>query len=684
MDTTPPPVIDSEQAYMEKMYSEEEKQKIRQEIENAAGTRLGSSETDWRSFKPKKRGILFPVVVNLCAVAFIVGAWFAADVWFNSRQQSLRLKTDQLFSVEGSLLAKILENSRAQLNAKDKELDRIQADLARLAAEKNNLVQNFNSEMTSKEKALRAELAQELASERLKLQGQGLSEAQIEQRLKDFETQKSAEFNRTLAAYRQKAQAEIAQRTQQLNALQNQLAETKAEKDKLRSEIAAKSERQATALDKLNREREELNLFFRQSDALFRTIHTNLSAGNYPGVQKGLNDLETLFTQADRSGLPAVQARVAAQRVEAATLQNALNLLKQGGVDPRFEAFKAALTRAQGLSSAAERDALVTKAVQNVPEIARAFEILQAWQTQRELAAVEKKLAEARALSVSRGPEAALVLLQSSVNPIALREGINAAWAAYQKEIAKDQAALDALKNQVNPKQLADLQKAVEDLVPYKTRWNHLAELYAQNKKAAFDALTNPVKPNFDEAKKDFLVTFASEDAQSLFPDFDKAISTMGGGPVSLDPRPIRDKAFDDVLLVTNYLGGHSPDAKYDQEQAGILSLQDPKYRDVVASIQALLNKGAVEAPVGTATSSFWGSLVSLEGSLAIIEPFAHLNAKVGQTVEIRHRRGTANSLVATGTILSIAPDRVTAQVNPVADAPFAAVSGDGVYLRLN
>ena len=107
MNPTPPPTLESE--LLTGLYSDEEKAQILGQIEEAASANRLTVETE--AFLPLKRGILFPVLVNLAAVALIVGAWFGAEAYFQTRQQGLQLKTDKMFSTESKLLAKVLEDS---------------------------------------------------------------------------------------------------------------------------------------------------------------------------------------------------------------------------------------------------------------------------------------------------------------------------------------------------------------------------------------------------------------------------------------------------------------------------------------------------------------------------------------------------------------------------------------------
>ena len=677
MSNAQPPVLDSEQAYMESMYSEDERRQILEEIDQVANaSRLAA--TDLEAYQPRKRGIFFPVLINVLAVALIAGGWFAADAWFKSRQQNLSLKTNQLFSAEGTLLAKVMEESQAKLAAKNQEIRSIQDNLARLAQEKDRLTLTMNAQVDARTKKLKAELEQQLEAERRKLLAEGLSPAAVDQRLKALEAQKTAEFEHQLQLFRQQAQEQIDQRSRELKALQEQLNTSQAKASAKERAAELVSERLAT----LQRERDELDLLFRQSSALYTQLHQAFLAGHLITAQTALNNLKQLYRHAQRSALVAVRRRADTGLEVASSLQTALEALKRGGKDPRFEAFLNGMKQAEQ-AKADQRAALAALAVSRVPEIERAFQILRDEQTRREQAQIEALLAQAKALALQKGPAAELELLHSGVSSVALKEGINAAWKAYQDEIAKDEAELAKLKTLKGDQsgKTADLAKQVAALLPYQTKWNTLAALYHKYQDAAFTALKAPGEPNFDAATKDFLQTFATEDAQTLFPNFDSALLVYNSGTKPYDPTKVRHQAFNDVLSFTSYLQGNNPDALAAQDKANSLAQGDNKYREVLIAIQNLLQKGAIESKIDTSRLRFVGSIVNLDGSTAVIEPLTRVQAQVGQMIEIHHRRGTADDVVARGRVTQASPDMVIASIQTVAGAAFSPSSGDGAYL---
>ncbi len=677
MSNAQPPILDSEQAYMESMYSEDERRKILEEIDQVANASRLSS-TDYEAYKPRKRGIFFPVLINVLALLLIAGGWFAADAWFKSRQQTLSLKTNQLFSAEGTLLAKVMEESQAKLAEKNQEIRSIQDNLARLAQEKEHLTLTMKAQVDERTKKLKAELEQQIEAERQKLLAEGLSPAVVEQRLKALEAQKNAEFERQLQQFRQQAQEQIDQRSRELKALQDQLnsAQSNASTQTRQAEVVAKR------LAVLQRERDELDLLFRQSSALYKELHRAFLEGHLITAQTALNNLKELYRQAEQADLTAVQQRAQTGLVVTASLQIALNAMKNGGKDPRFEAFLQGMKQADQ-AKADQRAALAALAVSRVPEIEHAFQLLREEQTRREQAQIEALLAQAKALAVKKGPAAELELLHSGVSSVALKDGINAAWKAYQDEIAKDEAQLAKIKNLTGDQsgKTAELEKQVASLLPYQTKWNTLAALYHKYQDSAFSALKAPGAPRFDDATKDFLQTFATEDAQTLFPNFDSALAIYNAGTKPYDPNKVRHQAFDDVLSFTSYLQGNNSDAKAAQDKANSLSQDDTKYREVLMAIQNLLSKGAIEAKIDTSTLRFVGSIVNLDGNTAVIEPLTRVQAQVGQMIEIHHRRGTADDLVARGRVTQASPSMVVVSVQPVEGAAFTPTSGDGAYL---
>lgn len=320
------------------LYSEEEKAQILAQIEQAAGANRLDVDAD--VFRPRKKGILFPVLVNVAAVVLIVVAWFAADSYFQTRQKTLSLKSDQLFSAESKLLAKVLEDAKAQMDAAKAEIDKIQSDLQRAANDKANLQKSFEDRVAEQDRALRQELSNTLAAERSRLQASGLNADEVARRLKEFESQKNDEFSARLEGYRKQAQAEIEQQTKALDALQTRLQTTVAEQERLRSELEKRTREregalqsqlstQAADLEALRQERDAMDLFLRQTDAAIASVHTAFEARDWAKARASVTSLRQVLSRASESASEAVRNRVASQTGLADALGFAATTLDQ-------------------------------------------------------------------------------------------------------------------------------------------------------------------------------------------------------------------------------------------------------------------------------------------------------------------------------------------------------------------
>lgn len=729
VNQTPPPVLETDDPLVQGMYSDDEKKEILSAIDQAASSnRLTADTQALKEFKPRKKGFLLPVLVNLAALLLLTAGWFVLDVWSKSRQESLKLSTDKIFSTEGKLLAKFLEESKAQLDAKNKEIERIQSEMTKLQQEQAQMQQQFNDKLSMKEIELRAELAKELEAERKRLEALGLTEEEVNRRLKTFAAQKEAQFNLELAAFKRQAQAELDKRNEELNVLQGRLQATVAEQERLRADIEKQTKareadlqnqlnQQSANLERLGQERDELNLFFRQADAQFASVRDAFDALDAKKAEAALTGLDQILTKASESKLEAVRQRAAAEKEVVATLRKGIAGLTLEKGDPRFETFKAQIKKAQENPNTEDKRQTVAKAVAALPEVETAYQILAAWDRQRELDQIQSKINQLEKTLADADPDQAFVQYAALSPSPALGESLNRVY-SQKKVLAQDvRSQLELRENELSSlkethrqllndftgsaktirdlkeelktftAKVADLQKNIDELTVYKTQVLSLTELYAKNKDLALKALYNTEKKDFAAAKKAFLVPFESEAGTAIFPEFAAALDSLLGtdGPVTvvkeMNPKPIRDKAFDDVLAFTGYLGGTSIQAKADQTKAEKLSREDDKYKQVIDSIQTLAKNGSRETLIKTEKFSLLGALVSVNGTRAAAELLTKVQPDVGQAVEIRRASGKTEQVIAQGRVTAASGRRVDLEIG--AGAASSPASGDSVYLIL-
>ncbi|MFA6506244.1 MAG: hypothetical protein WCT14_09110 [Treponemataceae bacterium] len=161
-------------------------------------------------FTALRRGLLFPIVVNLAAIALTAGGLWGLSVTFREKEAAASRVGASLSSAEGKLIRELKRDSESKLTEKDKEIADMQSRIANLDADRTKLQSSFESRIATKETELRAELKVELEKERQRLQAAGLTETAIQERLKRFEEERTAAFRRDIAEFQKKIDAEKA------------------------------------------------------------------------------------------------------------------------------------------------------------------------------------------------------------------------------------------------------------------------------------------------------------------------------------------------------------------------------------------------------------------------------------------------------------------------------------------
>jgi chromosome segregation ATPase len=632
MNPTPPPTLESE--LLTGVYSEEEKSQILSQIEAAATANRLTPESG--ALRARKQGIFFPVMVNLMAAVLIAGAWFGANAYFQTRQDDLSLKTNKIFSTESKLLAKVLEDSKNQLAAKNAEIDKINSDMARLAQEKADLQKSFEQRVNQREADLKAQMADALAVEKKRLQDLGYGPDEVARRLREFEIQKNAEFNNRLDTYRQQVQAEIDQRSQAVTALQAKLQTTVADQEKLRKDIETQTKArekdlqsqlssQAASLSQLQNERDELTGFFRQTDAAMAAVKTAFDSGDWTQTQVAVTSLRQVLAKASASASEVVRTRAQAESSMAAAFDTAVSALtnttNKTETNAQLEALRVQAKKEQALAAT------------------------QLSESQQTLAATEAKWRDAAAQADS---------LQKTVDELTAKLNDNATQAADA------QTATQKLQSQLD-----DMQKTVDSLSVYKSRFETLQKLFTADYKTA---------------KERFVATLGSEAGLQQFPGFDTAWQDLElQFRTEETPLQGRLQAFDDVLTFTTYLQGGSTAPLAAKANVERLSRADPDYKKVVESIQALAAAGASESKINTSAMQLYGAVAGLSGTKVIAEPLTKARAAQGQLIEIRRVEGKKETVLGQGTITQAAPDRLEIQWSGTK----LPRSGDAVYLVL-
>ncbi|PKL24188.1 MAG: hypothetical protein CVV47_10585 [Spirochaetae bacterium HGW-Spirochaetae-3] len=170
-------------------------------------SRILAGPDTWK-VKPRKRGIALPLVVNLAGLLILAGGLYGITLVFRTSGEATASGSELLSSAEGRLLQEIKREAEGRILEKDREIATIQQRMASLDKERDQLLASVESRVKAKEEELRSQLQVELERERERLVAEGLSDAVIQERLREFERRKTEEFRTQLDVFAKKAEAD--------------------------------------------------------------------------------------------------------------------------------------------------------------------------------------------------------------------------------------------------------------------------------------------------------------------------------------------------------------------------------------------------------------------------------------------------------------------------------------------
>ena len=331
--------------------SQQEQKEIRREIEQVAtGSRIQVSPEVF-AVKAAKRGVLFPILVNV--LAFVVLAAGLALFYFlfqRGETQAARGDTATI-TAEGKLIEEVKKESDAKLQEKNQQINQIQGQLADLDKQKQDLQTNMDAKVQEKESQLRASMSAELDAEKAALQKQGFSDADIQKKLADLEAQKTADFNKQLDTFktqadadRKKSEATLANLQTQFNAdlakanadRQQVLSDSRQREADLQTQLAQKTKELASTqaqtqqqLTALSTQKQQEDLAAQQLVGLYSVAQNDIAAKNYPKAIASLQSISSYVNSSDVAVLPGIAKRRAVDLF----IVDSLTTLVQGEID---------------------------------------------------------------------------------------------------------------------------------------------------------------------------------------------------------------------------------------------------------------------------------------------------------------------------------------------------------------
>ncbi len=428
--------------------SEEDRNEILSQIETVVEKNQIPITDELFKLHPKKKGALFPVLLNIVTLLLVAGGVLFMFRFFQARQESLSMETQAYLSTEGKLIEELRKESEEALSAKEQEINKIQNELAELDRQSRDLQQNMEENIRMREQELREELESELAAERERLQGEGVSQQEIEAQLEALEARRREEFNRQIAEYRDEAQAELAQKEaeltearkmaeqilEQANEERARLAEeTRQREAELRRQfeeereaLESRSSEAETKLRELAEIREREILINDQIIGSYAEIIDDIQAGNVEAAGNSLEELKRFIQDPAIQTLPSIANR---KNVELFIINNMKETLETkaggGGAETKslLEAANLVVTarslaaradEAAQAGDAGEAKRLYTQALEAVPVLNRAFRSIRNIEENQTAGAIRGIVDEARRILEEGNREEALQLFRQA------------------------------------------------------------------------------------------------------------------------------------------------------------------------------------------------------------------------------------------------------------------------------
>ncbi|HET6486414.1 MAG TPA: hypothetical protein VFH83_08335, partial [Spirochaetia bacterium] len=310
---------------------DDERQRILAQIDEAVASNRISVTAETFDFKPLRRGSFLPVVVNVAAVVVVAAGIGLA--FFLSRRTESQIVTAPvaLLSAETKMVQALKEQSRQQLDDKDKEIASIRTRLAGADQERARIQQEADASVAQREKELESSMATALDAERRKLVASGMTEATVNKRIADLEAKSRADVDAQLAAFRAQADKDRADREKALAAIQTEyqksLAQAQADRARLQQDSAkqqadlqagfqqkqlALEKDKAAALAELDRLRQQQNqeqLVQDQILTYYQKARDAVQSGQPAAAQKVLADLRKYLGDPTLAALPGIARR---------------------------------------------------------------------------------------------------------------------------------------------------------------------------------------------------------------------------------------------------------------------------------------------------------------------------------------------------------------------------------------
>jgi tetratricopeptide (TPR) repeat protein len=311
--------------------SAEDREQALAQVEQAMASSREAIAPETLAFRPRRGGGLLPLLANLLALVVIAGGIVLALRLSRQAEQDIAAGPATLLSAEGRVLEVMREESRRELEGKDRQIAEIRGRLAGIDGERQRIRQAAEDQVRDREQELAASFARALEQERSRLAAGGLSEDAVARKLIAFEAAGRRSMEDALATFREEQQAELARSEQAIEALQAEYSAelSRAQEDRNRiqedarrrqSELEAGYRQKQLALEqdkaaalaelvRLRGEQERERLASDQLLGFYARARDEIAADRPAGALAAMADLRRYLDEPGIASLPAMARR---------------------------------------------------------------------------------------------------------------------------------------------------------------------------------------------------------------------------------------------------------------------------------------------------------------------------------------------------------------------------------------
>jgi hypothetical protein len=311
--------------------TEEEREEFLKNIEDYISKHRSRGSTEAGTFNPEKSGRKLPILVNALSIASILAVLSVAFFYFTARQENMMQEAHAYFSAEGKILEAYKQETEEKLRLKDNQIRKIQEKLNLLDGDLTTIVQDMEVKYKQREETLREKLEQDMIDEQVRLSFVGTPHEEIEKLMEDFRKEREKEYESQLNQYRQEIENinrereyallqdreqteqmldDIEKERHQLQVLlEDQKLMLRRKFEQEREVLQSRTTQAELRFNTLAKQKEHEQLVIDQIVSLYHSIIDNIENGDYAEAEKNLNILREVLLDPEMDSVPSIKQR---------------------------------------------------------------------------------------------------------------------------------------------------------------------------------------------------------------------------------------------------------------------------------------------------------------------------------------------------------------------------------------